>query len=160
MPANPVVFIDTSVFANLIEVNGRCDERESVLAEFDRFSKLGAKFVLPITTVIETGNLIFYSSGDRRPAAQRLVQALQAAREANPPWTVRAVNWDDDFVSALIGGDSTGSSLVDLISEKRLATGDVGILVERDQFLAETAFTDVRVWSLDAQLRSLSAAPA
>ena len=156
MPASPVVFLDTSVFANLLDVPGRAQQREEVLQEFDRLSSLGAKFVLPITTIIETGNLIFYAEGDRRSAAQRLVNALQAARTEDPPWTVRAVNWDDDFVAALIDGDSTGSCLVDLISDKRLATGDVSILVERDQFLAGTAFTDVRVWSLDSQLNSLS----
>ncbi len=62
--------------------------------------------------------------------------------------------WDPDFVTALIGGDSTGSSLVDLISDKRMASGDVAILVERDRFRNETAYTDVRVWSLDSQLQS------
>lgn len=154
MPTNPVVFIDTSVFANLIEVNGNSQHHASVVKQFDEYEKTGARFILPITTIVETGNLIFYAGGDPRPAAERLVRALTAAGEANPPWTVRAVNWDLGFVETLINGDSTGSSLVDLISDKRMASGDVAILVERDRFRDETAYTDVRVWSLDAQLQS------
>lgn len=154
MPANAVIFIDTSVFANMIEVNGNSQDRASVLEQFDAYVNAGARFVLPITTIVETGNLIFYAGGDRRPAAERLIAALTAAQETNPPWTVRAVDWDPDFVAALINGDSTGSSLVDLISDKRMASGDVAILVERDRFREETAYTDVRVWSLDSQLQA------
>ncbi|WP_091117259.1 hypothetical protein [Nocardioides psychrotolerans] len=149
-----MIFIDTSVFANLIEVNGNSQDRASVLEQFDAFVNSGARFVLPITTIVETGNLIFYAGGDPRPAAERLVGALSAAQEVNPPWTVRAVDWDLGFVAALIDGDSTGSSLVDLISDKRMASGDVAILVERDRFRDETAYTDVRVWSLDSQLQA------
>lgn len=154
MPTTPIVFIDTSVFANLIEVNGNTQNRASVLKQFDAYVEAGARFVLPITTIVETGNLIFYAGGDPRPAAERLVAALTAAQSANPPWTVRAVSWDSNFVTSLIDGNSTGSPLVNLISDRRMATGDVSILVERDQFREETAYTDVRVWSLDSQLQA------
>lgn len=154
MPANPVIFIDTSVFANLIEVNGHSQDRASVLEQFDTYVSAGARFVLPITTIVETGNLIFYAGGNPRPAAERLIAALRAAQDSNPPWTVRAVDWDSDFITALINGDSTGSVLVSLIGDKRMASGDVAILVERDRFRDETAYTDVRVWSLDAQLQA------
>ncbi|MDO5500069.1 MAG: hypothetical protein Q4F67_10375 [Propionibacteriaceae bacterium] len=42
------------------------------------------------------------------------------------------------------------------IGHERLHPGDVAILVERDEFLASTAFTNVKVWTLDGNLGAYS----
>lgn len=42
------------------------------------------------------------------------------------------------------------------MSNGLMGTGDVSILVERDQFLEETAYTNVKVWTLDANLSAHS----
>lgn len=156
MPANPVILIDTTVFLNLLRVPGRMDDNEEIRKTFDDFRRESAKFVIPITTLIETGNHIAQCDGDRRGAAERFVRAIEAAREASPPWTIRDVRWGGEFLDALLAGDSTGSDLVTHLASKELGAGDVAILVERDQFLADTAFTDVRIWSLDRRLSAYS----
>ncbi len=152
MPTNPVLLIDTSVFLNLLEVPGRCDHAVEAKAEFERLRRAGAKFLIPVTTLIETGNFIAQVRGDRASAAARFLRAVEAARQDNPPWTVRGVSWDAAFLEDLLGGDSTGSTLEQLMSSGTFGVGDVAILIERDRFRAGTAYTDVRIWTFDQHL--------
>lgn len=156
VPTHPVVLIDTSVLLNLLRVPGHCDQHTAVRKEFDRLRNEGARFILPITSLIETGNLISQCDGDRHGAAERFAKSIRAAKSADPPWTIRDVSWNGEFVEALLSGDSTGSDLVQHLTAKSLGTGDIAILVERDQFRADAAFTDIRVWTLDAELRAHS----
>ncbi|QWL28865.1 hypothetical protein E2R33_09805 [Rathayibacter toxicus] len=152
MPANTVYFIDTSVLLNMLRIPGKCQDASKIHAEFRTLKSAGAKFVLPITALIETGNAIAQCKSDRRRAAEKYVDAITAARDNSAPWIIRDVHWDTDFIDTLVRGASTGQFLVDHLSASSLGGGDLAILVERDRFLAETAFTDVRVWTLDTRL--------
>jgi len=120
--------------------------------EFRRLQGGGAKFVIPVTSLIEVGNFIAGCTGDRRAAARRFAEAIRAAKTQSPPWIIREVNWDDSFIQAIVEGDSTGADLVGLLGDGRLGVGDIAILVERDRFRAESAYRDVKVWTLDAGL--------
>ena len=152
VPTNPVFFIDTSVLCNLLKVPGRSDDYQAVQDEFERRRKRGAKFILPITTLIETGNFIAQSGGDRHAAAGRFEAAVQAAASADPPWIIRDVQWSTHFLEHLLAGNSTGSTLVEHFAAKGLAAGDLAILIERDEFINSTSFSDVRIWTLDEKL--------
>jgi len=149
-----VDLVDTSVFAALIKVPGRDQRHDEVRSEFERRIDAGITFILPVTTIIETGNLIANGSGDRRSAAQRLLQALDLARASDPPWTIRDVAWDSGFLERFVGGDSTGTDLVGHLTSGTLGSGDVAILVERDLLREGMSNTSVRVWSHDDQLHA------
>lgn len=151
-------FIDTSVLLNILQVPGWWDDTSTCADEFVRRQQSGALFVLPVTTLIETGNAIAQCNGDRRAAAQRFEKAIQLATAEQPPWIIRDVQWDSNFVSQMIAGDSTGETMVDHFSHRSLGGGDLAILVERDQFRAATAYADVRIWTLDRNLVSRSEA--
>lgn len=146
--------VDTSVFAALIRVPGRDQRHQEVLAEFDRRIGDGVSFILPVSTIIETGNLIANGSGDRRSAAERLLNALQLAREQSPPWIIRDVPWDSEFLDRFVAGDSTGTALLGHLTAGSLGTGDIAILVERDLIEDGLANTHVRVWTFDNQLHA------
>lgn len=156
MPANQVTLIDTCVFLNLLNVPGSCDRHHEIREEFQLRRDQGEEFVLPITTIIETGNTIVGHGGTDRRAVERFVRALEETIEGRAPWLFREVAWDARFLESLHSGDSTGSSLLNLMSNGLMGTGDVSILVERDQFLEETAYTNVKVWTLDANLSAHS----
>jgi hypothetical protein len=96
--------------------------------------------------------MIQQCGGDRRAAAQRYERAISSARDGNPPWVIRDVSWDRSFLDELVAGDSTGVEMVEHFAQKTMGAGDLAILVERDQFRKATAFSDVRIWSLDAKL--------
>jgi hypothetical protein len=150
MPAR-VTFIDTSVLCELLQVPGRCGQHEDIRAEFLLRSDKGERFVIPITAVIETGNHIAQAGGNRRQAAQRFVALLAAAGSADAPFTVHRAHWDDQFLVELCAGNATGQPLVEL-ANAGMGAGDVAILVERDRFKRDSAYTDVRVWTLDKAL--------
>lgn len=135
------------MLCELVRVPGKTQQAEAVLGEFGRRVDEGERFVLPITAVIETGNHIAQAQGARREAAERLVHLLRAAMTGEVPFVLNQVAWDDVFLDALCEGDSTHQSFVDLAGNGLMGAGDLAILVERDQFVAASAFSgsDVRV---------------
>lgn len=150
-----VQFIDTSVLVELLNVPGLNSRHAEVAKEMERRIDAGVTFVLPVTTIIETGNHISQCGGDRRGAAKRFVQALELARTAAPPWIVRDVAWDGDFLASFVQGNATGTDLLTHLSNKTLGSGDVAILVEREQFARGIA-AKVEIWTLDKELNSFS----
>lgn len=149
-----MTFIDTSVLCELIRVPGKNQQAEAVRGEFGQRIDDGERFVLPITAVIETGNHIAQADGPRREAAQRLVALLRSAMADETPFVLNQVTWDEDFLDALCKGNATHQTFVDLAGNGLMGAGDVAILVERDQFVAGSAYsaTDVRVWTLERVL--------
>jgi hypothetical protein len=148
-----VQFIDTSVLCNLLAVPGRIslpvkEIQQEFVARFDA----GTRFVLPITTIVETGNFIAQCTGDRRGAAQRFCDALRAAASRTPPWLIAETAWDSQFITELLAGNGTSTSMVDHFTHKTLGSGDLTILVERDRYAAGRALDSVEVWTLDSKL--------
>ena len=150
-----VVFVDSSVLMRLIGMDGDAAARETAEQFEDRIAA-GQQFVIPVTAIVEVGNLIAQQSSNRRKLAERLQEVLRAAQAADPPWIIRAVTMDQQFIQELLDGNSTGSDLVTLIGDGRLGAGDVALLVERDQFLRGTQYTSAEVWSLDQELTAYS----
>ena len=150
-----VVFVDSSVLMRLIGMDGDAAARETAEQFEDRIAA-GQQFVIPVTAIVEVGNLIAQQSSNRRKLAERLQEVLRTAQAADPPWIIRAVTMDQQFIQELLDGNSTGSDLVTLIGDGRLGTGDVALLVERDQFLRGTQYTSAEVWSLDQELTAYS----
>lgn len=149
-----VQFIDTSVLCHLLEVPGRTSD--VVAADTQRLFRerfdAGVRFVLPITTIVETGNFIAQCGGDRRSAAQRFDRALAAAASESPPWLIHDVAWNSEFVNDLLAGNATGTSLIEHFTAKTLGAGDLTILVERDRYAATRSFDTVEIWTTDAGL--------
>ena len=150
-----VVFVDSSVLMRLIGMDGDAAARE-IAEQLNERIAAGQQFVIPVTAIVEVGNRVAQQSSNRRKLAERLQEVLRAAHDADPPWIIRAVTLDQQFIQELLDGNSTGSDLVTLIGDGRLGTGDVALLVERDQFLRETAYVRAEVWSLDQELTAYS----
>ncbi|MEL6471574.1 MAG: hypothetical protein AAFQ74_17755 [Cyanobacteria bacterium J06623_4] len=50
--------IDTSIFLNLLAVPNRSDSKEQVVQDFKAYFDAGDTLLLPMATVLETGNHI------------------------------------------------------------------------------------------------------
>ena len=146
-----VVFIDTSVIVRLIGIDGEKLASEAA-DECERRRAAGQRFVLPVTALIEAGNRVAQQSSERRRFAERLRRVIEAASQPNPPWILHQAIFDQQFAQELLAGDSTGSDLTTLLTAGRLGTGDVAILVERDQFKRKMAHASTKVWTLDREL--------
>lgn len=153
-----LTFVDTSVLCELLQVPGKSSPARAaeVKGEADRRYQAGERFVIPITTVIETGNHIAQAQGNRYGVAGRLVALLRLAMAEQSPWRVLQTRLGPEFLSSLCAGDSTGQSLQELAAAK-VGAGDVALLVERDQLLAGSAATSVQVWTFDEGLAAQAA---
>ncbi|MGH9286038.1 MAG: hypothetical protein ACRD0M_10280, partial [Acidimicrobiales bacterium] len=141
----------------LLEVPGKSQQAAVVQAEFAARVQRGEQFLLPATTLIETGNHIAQVKvGDRRAAAERYVRFVEKAAGGEPPWTVTEVTWDEELLLQLIAGDSTGQSFVDLAGNGLLGGGDVAILVESDILRRRAGSRAVQVWTLEKTLAGLA----
>ncbi|WP_083743441.1 hypothetical protein [Mycobacterium rhizamassiliense] len=150
-----VEFIDTSVFCHLIEVPGRTTAQES--AHFGDEFKVryanGVRFVLPITTIVETGNFIVQCS-DPHPVAVRFHKALELAASDEPPWILHDLAWNGEFIRELLVGNGTGTTLVNHFATKALGAGDLTILVERDRYARTRSFAAVDIWTTDGKFNA------
>lgn len=147
------VFVDTSILLNLLDVPKRNDEREAVGAEFVVWQEQQATFVLPVTTVIETGNAVAKVEGGSRWAfIEKFVEILRLAVTGTTPWAASGAVWDAGFIQKLIDGHDHVPALPALMKSE-LGVGDSGILAEIEQYRTRIpSATPVRLWTLDTQL--------
>ena len=152
MLGQEVIFIDTSILCNIVPVPGFDQHREKVRAEMKEYVEKKAKFILPITTVIETGNHIAQLAGgnDRRESAERFSEILRLVVEHKAPWSLFDVEWREDFLSDLLEGADTEESLVDL-AVRKVGLGDLCILTERMRYERRTQLR-ATIWTLDKAL--------
>ena len=106
---NSICIIDTSVFLNILDVPNRNNEKERVINNFKEYINLGATFMLPMATILETGNHIA-QNGDgnvRRKTAQRFCDCVRQAitgeapyRTSDFPDTGEVLKWLAEFPDA------------------------------------------------------------
>lgn len=78
-----VRFIDTSVMMNLLEVPGRCADSQMIKDEFRQIIDNKEVLILPIATIIETGNHIAHISNEnsRRTIVSKFGEFLRKTAE-------------------------------------------------------------------------------
>lgn len=151
MPSR-VLIIDTSVLCCLLDIPGketcgsgkeRWDKSrvEALLA-----NEQGSTLVLPLATIIETGNHIAQARGDRFTLATEFAKYLSAAADGASPWaafTEQAVLWGSDQLRELSQiwprlaaaqtsiGDATIKGVAEFYAKMdcdvEIVTGDAGL---------------------------------
>ena len=147
-----ISFIDTSILCNLVPVPGYDQQREEVAEEMRRRLDNGEEFILPITSVIETGNHIaqLASGGARRQAATKLDGLLRFICAGEAPWVLHDIAWDRSFLQNLLDGADTMTTYVEH-AQAGVGTGDLCILTERQAF-SERSRIPASIWTLDGGL--------
>jgi len=149
-----VHFVDTSILLELLEVPGKSQQPEVVRERLGELVALNAQLVLPIATVIETGNHITQVSDgwSRRRCAERFVGLLRLTMEGRVPWVLHSVAWDESMLGKLCDGTAGTGPFVELAAARAIGTGDLAILAETESYAERTANVRVRVWTLDRRL--------
>ena len=151
MPQRVIIF-DTSVLCCLLRVPTKdtCGPQEDQW-NHKRVSEVieeeeGSTFVLPLASIIETGNHISQAPGDRFTPATALARLINASAEAVTPWaafTDQADLWSPPHLGRLaetwpnvaIGGTSIGDATIRDVAEYyaragfdvEILTGDAGL---------------------------------
>lgn len=142
-----IVIVDTSVFWHIVEIpDSDAETREAVLAEFARQAKDGGIFLLPIATIIETGNRIAQRGNghERRETADRYAREVRRAIDGCSPFRPTRLfeldelgAWLDEFPDhAMRGG----------------GMGDLSLIEEWERQRTLNPKRRVRIWTLDEDL--------
>lgn len=151
---NKVLIFDTSVLCVWLKVPGKetCGSGDCVLTFEDVDAKIDVEkqakttFVLPIASIIETGNHIAHSAGDRHVLGSSFAEVIEATANNVSPWAafteqselwekenlkVLAQRWKESVISGQSLGDAT---IVDVANyyakagfEVEIYTGDEGL---------------------------------
>jgi len=150
----PIAFIDTSVLCEILRVPMMFSDHERYLAEFQERRATGQRFVLPVATIIETGNHISQVNGDRYAAAQRFEDVVRLALSGGGPFVTLELEWDNAFMTKVLEDNITGQRFVDLAAAGTFGTGDLSILVQRDRFVQRSSFArnQVEIWTAEATM--------
>lgn len=150
-----VIIIDTSILNVWLKVPGKTvagknneHTNESVSSYIEQEVKKGAKLVLPLTSVIETGNFIAHAEGNRKPSADELTSYIKSAADGTTPWLAfyhQNALWEGDKLKEL--ADNWSNTV---ISESQ-SIGDAAI-VEVAKYYA-TNFT-VEIYTGDGGLKN------
>lgn len=141
-----VCLMDTSVFCNYLKLPGRDQNRDEVLGKITEYVQDGTVLLLPVASVIETGNHIarVRDGNLRRQAAERFVKAVEDAIDGDAPWIPTPVfevealrEWLEDFPDCASRGEGLG---------------DLTIIKEFDRQCQLNQGRRVFIWSLDGHL--------
>ena len=149
-----VLIFDTCVLCVWLKVPGKetCGPEENRLtfdvvnAKIEEEKKQSTTFVLPIASIIETGNHIAHSTGDRHMVGHAFADIISATADQISPWaafTEQSELWKKENLKVLakrwkesvISGQSLGdASIVDVANyyasaefEVEIFTGDEGL---------------------------------
>ncbi|MTJ56104.1 hypothetical protein FJR38_27385 [Anabaena sp. UHCC 0253] len=156
-----ICLIDTSIFLEILNVPNYNQHRASVLEDFQTYAQSGCTFLLPMATILETGNHIA-QNGDgtmRRKTALRFVKEVKEAFTGVAPWrtttfpnTTEIMLWIDQFPD-LAGKNKAPDK------QEGTSFGDLSIIAEFNKSCKLFPMSEVFIWSLDRDLQSYHQTP-
>ena len=150
-----ICLIDTSVFLNVLNVPGRNQDKSQVDIDFKTYVEMNCTFILPMATILETGNHIA-QNGDgrqRRETAIRFCQAVEDAFKGTAPFqpsefpsSIEVLTWLNQFP------DHAGQNKSPTRINEGPSFGDLSIIKEFEKCCARFAMSEIFIWSLDSDL--------
>ncbi len=158
-----VCLIDTSIFLNLLNVPNRNQDTKTVVADFKTYSESLATFILPMATILETGNHIAQNGdgGTRRQTAQRFCEAVIGAFQGETPWqpsefpnSIEVLTWIAQFP------ERAGQNKSPTKTTEGTSFGDLSIIQEYEKCRKKFSLSEVFIWSLDSDLNQYHHRPS
>ncbi|MDD4239068.1 MAG: hypothetical protein PHT62_11030 [Desulfotomaculaceae bacterium] len=103
--------------------------------------------ILPIASIIETGNHIAHISdgNTRRAVARNFADYLRDTADNKAPWSLISLEWTPDDLR----------KFADIFPEqamRQIGFGDMSIIDAYDDYIKRAPGVSVRIWSTDAHL--------
>jgi hypothetical protein len=156
-----ICLIDTSIFVEILDVPKYNQHRASVLKDYLTYAQSDCTFLLPMATILETGNYIA-QNGDgtmRRKTALRFIEEVKAAFNGDAPWeptafpnTTEILLWIDQFPDLAGQNKAPGK-------QEGTSFGDLSIIQEFNKLCERFPRREVFIWSLDRDLQRYHKTP-
>jgi hypothetical protein len=156
-----IYLIDTSILLNFLNIPNRNQSREKVLQDFKDYAVAGCTFLLPMATILETGNHIAQngSGNQRRETAQRFVKTIQDSFLGQSPWQPIDFPSPQEISTWL-------AQFPDLAGKNKAPTklegtsfGDLTIIQDFEKTCKKFPMSEVFIWSLDQDLTNYHQKP-
>lgn len=148
-----VCLLDTTILCEILEVPNLCKDSAAVLSDLERKVIAREMLLLPLSTVVETGNHIG-QNGDgrqRREAAERFVRLVRQAIQGKSPFTPTPF-FDPDVLLGWL------DQFPDWVGH-RSGFADLTILKEFERQCLLNQARRVYIWSRDKHLSSYDRTP-
>lgn len=145
-----VTFIDTSVMTNLLDIPHKNEHRQDALEELHRLiTQKGNVLILPITTIIETGNHISHIADGhiRRQKAELFCKYLRNTALENAPWQLYGNQLDNKDLLFLADHFQN-------FAMQGMGLGDLSIIRQYQTYKDKVPASQVRIWTYDKHLAS------
>ena len=141
-----ICLIDTTVFCNILRVPNHDQQGSEVTEQLKHLIQQHVTLLLPMATIIETGNHVARSGSGRqlRAAARRFVEQVLAAIDGHAPWTPTPFFEQDELRQWL--GEFPDSAMAGV------GLADLAIRKEFDRQCRLHPWRRVFIWSLDGHL--------
>ncbi|MDR2849787.1 MAG: hypothetical protein LBW77_04490 [Verrucomicrobiota bacterium] len=157
-----IILIDTSVYLNILDVPGRNQERVEILSEFEEKIKANDIFLLPLMTIIETGNHIVrrLDGNQRRRYAGKMRDDVIKALKDETPYRAPQFPQKDDLIRWLADfPNHVNQFRGNAEDEDGAGFSDFTIFKEWEQTCERYPMSRVLIWSLDDHLKSYDREP-
>jgi hypothetical protein len=86
---NAIAIVDTSILVNVLDIPNMNQARDAVMDQFGQEIYAQTNLLLPMATIVETGNHIAHISDGRvrRQRAELFVEEVRKALNGEAPWT-------------------------------------------------------------------------
>lgn len=149
-----ILLIDTSVFLNILNVPNRNQDYDRIMESFKNYVELNCDFVLPLATVIETGNHIA-QNGDgeqRRRFAMKFCQQVEMALNGEAPYRISPFEKPQEMLLWLNEFPDLAGKNKSPDKKEGTSFGDLSIIKEFDKMCQRHSTQEVMIWSLDGDL--------
>lgn len=143
-------FIDTSILVNILGLPHMCQDRKDVIARFDEYCTKRYILILPLATIIETGNHIaqIADGNIRRQKAEKMKEYLIRTIEGEAPWTYNNSEIEKSALCSIANTFPNAAS-------QGMGIGDLSILEAYRKYRKQYGrYVDVYVWTLDQHLKA------
>lgn len=144
-----VRFMDTSIVMNLLEIPNMCSDAVTVKEEFHKAIDGKETLILPMSTIIESGNHIAHIADGtiRREKALKFQEFLRKTAEEEAPWTLYGVELTKEDLLIL------AEQFPDKALQMKMGIGDMSIIRFYEKYKEVTpAVGQIMIWSTDGHL--------
>ncbi|NBC32202.1 MAG: hypothetical protein GVY13_05945 [Alphaproteobacteria bacterium] len=148
-----IAIVDTSILLNVLNVPGHNQNHRDVIQQLARFTENRFNLLLPIASIIETGNHIakLPEGRHRRTYAEVFVKQVRQALRGKAPWqpiqppTVEIIDaWLDDFPEHAM---------------RRISIADFSIIQQWKMKCGQHPHDRVFIWAADDDLSGYDRVP-
>jgi hypothetical protein len=151
-----VCLIDTSIFLNLLNVPNRNQDMAQVISDYTDFASNECTFILPMATILETGNHIAQNGdgGTRRETAQRFCDAVLGAFNGDAPYQPIEFPSSQEIATWLceFPNEAGKNKSITKLGEGT-SLGDLSIIKDFEKCREKFSMSEIFIWSLDDDLK-------